>query len=45
MDVALGIDNIVFLSILTGRLPENRRTLPPASGWDLLGGCALCCEA
>lgn len=27
MEVVLGIDNIVFISILTGRLPEKQRTL------------------
>lgn len=35
MDVVLGIDNIVFLSILAGRLPENRRTLAFCIGLGL----------
>jgi predicted tellurium resistance membrane protein TerC len=25
LEIVLGIDNIVFISILTGRLPEERR--------------------
>ncbi|MGW8271949.1 MAG: TerC family protein, partial [Thermodesulfovibrionales bacterium] len=25
LEIVLGIDNIVFISILTGRLPANRR--------------------
>ena len=27
MEIVLGIDNIVFIAILTGRLPEKQRAL------------------
>ena len=27
MEIVLGIDNIVFITIVTGRLPEEQRTL------------------
>ncbi len=33
MEIVLGIDNIVFLAILTGRLPESQR--PSARRWGL----------
>ena len=31
LEIVLGIDNIIFISILVGRLPEHQRT-PPGLG-------------
>lgn len=42
MEIVLGIDNIIFISILAGRLPEAVR--PKARRWGLMGalGTRLC---
>ena len=32
LEIVLGIDNIVFISILAGRLPENRRNAARRTG-------------
>ena len=31
MEVVLGIDNLIFISILTNKLPEHQRSAPAAS--------------
>jgi len=31
MEIVLGIDNVVFIAILVGRLPEARREVPAGS--------------
>ncbi|MCC6335667.1 MAG: hypothetical protein IT380_16950 [Myxococcales bacterium] len=41
MEVVLGIDNLVFISILTGRLPDAQRRLVTRIG----GGGALVMRA
>jgi predicted tellurium resistance membrane protein TerC len=35
LEIVLGIDNIIFISILVGRLPENQRTLARRMGLGL----------
>ena len=36
LEIVLGIDNIVFIAIMVGRLPAEQRKLEPrfASPWD-----------
>jgi predicted tellurium resistance membrane protein TerC len=34
MEVVLGIDNLIFISILTNKLPEHQRQRPAASASD-----------
>ena len=44
LEIVLGIDNIIFISILVGRLPPSSATLPgdsaSASRW--CRGCCCC---
>ena len=35
LEIVLGIDNIIFISILVGRLPENRRNFARSAGISL----------
>ena len=45
MEIVLGIDNVVFIAILTGRLPEGRQAWPDNSAWPwpsaYVSGCSL----
>lgn len=33
LEIVLGIDNIIFISILVGQLPPEQRDRRDASGW------------
>jgi predicted tellurium resistance membrane protein TerC len=35
LEIVLGIDNIIFISVLVGRLPEHRRNLARRMGLGL----------
>jgi len=41
LEIVLGIDNIIFISILVGRLPENRRNLARRVGLSLAMGTRI----
>ena len=41
LEIVLGIDNIIFISILVGRLPESQRTLARNAGLTLAMGTRL----
>ena len=45
LEIVLGIDNLVFIAILTGRLPEHQRALGRKVGLSLLAFfiCISCC--
>ena len=45
LEIVLGVDNIIFISILVGRLPEAQRQREACSGSDLRCSRALrsCC--
>ena len=43
MEVVLGIDNLVFISILTNKLPEHQRQKARRIGIGLALGMRLCC--
>ncbi len=45
LEVVLGIDNLVFLSIQAGRLPPGRQPPPAASVWPWPSCCASRCWA
>jgi predicted tellurium resistance membrane protein TerC len=34
LEVVLGIDNVVFISILAGKLPREQRRAPAGWAWD-----------
>jgi predicted tellurium resistance membrane protein TerC len=44
MEVVLGIDNVVFIALLVGRLPEARRELARRLGLVLAHGSASGCS-
>ena len=46
LEIVLGIDNIIFISVLTGRLPEAQRARGRSSGSRSRWSCGLrCCVA
>jgi len=46
LEIVLGIDNIIFIAIVTGRLPENRQGPARRFGLSIAVSCALrCCSA
>ena len=40
LEIVLGIDNVIFISIVTGKLPDDQRKLPLVQihSWDSLQG-------
>ena len=44
LEIVLGIDNIIFISILVGRLPEHRRNLARRLGLGARDGHAHRCS-
>ena len=43
LEIVLGIDNIVFISILANKLPEDSATTPAAWASSPRWACASCC--
>jgi predicted tellurium resistance membrane protein TerC len=43
LEIVLGVDNIIFISILVGRLPPTCATRPAAWAWALRWSRACCC--
>ena len=42
MEIVLGIDNVVFISVLVQRLPASSATVPGRSAWASRWGCGSC---
>ena len=34
MEIVLGIDNLIFISVLTNKLPEHQRSFMPIRAWS-----------
>lgn len=45
MEVVLGIDNLIFISILTNKLPRKTASAPGASASALHSSCGWPCSA
>ena len=45
MEVVLGIDNLIFISILTNKLPAEHRVQARRIGIGWRSSCASCCSA
>jgi len=45
LEIVLGIDNLVFITILAGRLPANRQNRARQLGWLLRWSAAWRCSA
>ena len=43
LEIVLGIDNIVFLTIVVGKLPDEQRANARQIGWCWRWACASCC--
>ena len=43
LEIVLGIDNLIFISILTNKLPEHQRAARGGSASARRWSCASCC--
>ena len=43
LEVVLGVDNVIFISILVGKLPKEQQRAGERSGWAARWACASCC--
>ena len=43
LEIVLGIDNVIFISILVQRLPAETATAPGWSAWASRWACGSCC--
>jgi predicted tellurium resistance membrane protein TerC len=45
LEIVLGIDNLVFIAILTGKLPKEQQRPPTASASRARWGPGSCCSS
>ena len=43
LEIVLGIDNVIFISILVQRLPADARDRARSSAWAWRWACGSCC--
>ena len=45
LEIVLGIDNVIFLSVIVSRIPSRRPSGRGRSGWRWRWSSASCCSA
>jgi predicted tellurium resistance membrane protein TerC len=43
LEIVLGIDNVVFIALVVGKLPKTQQARARHAAWDWPCSCASCC--